>query len=80
MALNLQHETSEMTEAMGSILLEKDRDVDNFLLNMAEKLCKEFEEVGIGQATTVEEEKMQMLHDLTDENLSGISLTLEHKF
>jgi len=71
---------SEMAEAMGSILSEKDRDVDNFLLHMAEKLCKEFEEVGTGQSTTVAEEKMQMLHDLTDERLSGISITLEHKF
>jgi len=80
MDLNLQQDLSGMAEAMGSILSEKDKDVDNFLLHMAEKLCKEFEEVGSGQATTVAEEKMQMLHDLTDERLSGISLTLEHKF
>ena len=69
-----------MAEAMGSILTEKDKDVDNFLLHMAEKLCKEFEGDDSGRVTSVAEEKMQMLHDLTDERLSGISLTLEHKF
>ena len=75
-----QEEAAEMAEAMGSILSDKDKDVDTFLLHMAEKLCKEFEGDDNGRVTTVAEEKMQMLLDLTDERLAGISLTLEHKF
>lgn len=69
-----------MAEAMGSILSDKDKDVDTFLLHMAEKLCKEFEGDESGRVTSVAEEKMQLLLDLTDERLAGISLTLEHKF
>ena len=65
---------------MGNILSEKDKDVDNFLLHMAEKLSREFEGDESGRVTSVAEEKTQMLLDLTDERLSGISLTLEHKF
>ena len=75
-----QEEAAEMAEAMGSILSDKDKDVDTFLLHMAEKLCKEFEGDESGRVTSVAEEKMQLLLDLTDERLAGISLTLEHKF
>lgn len=75
-----EQDQAEMAEAMGNILSDKDRDVDNFLLHMAEKLCREFECDENGRVSTVAEEKTQMLLDLTDERLSGISLTLEHKF
>ena len=65
-------EEEEMAEAMGNILSEKDKDVDTFLLHMAEKLCREFEDDDRNKGTSVAEEKMQMLHDLTDERLGRL--------
>ncbi len=70
----------EMEGSLGEVLSKKDKLVDSFLLRMAEKLCRDFEDAEGGPVTFVAEEKTQQLLDLTDEKMSDLSITLGHKF
>lgn len=67
----------EMADALDNVLTEKERDADTFMLKLVEKLFSEFEK---DDDNFVAEEKMQVLLDLAEERLSGMSISLEHKF